>query len=77
LGYLTNEGLTVGDEYKTFRTRFNLEAKAAEFFSAGINFQYSNRDESTVPVRFGDIAATTPWGSFYAADGVTLRQSPK
>ena len=25
LGYLTNEGLTVGDEYKTFRTRFNLE----------------------------------------------------
>jgi len=76
LGYLTNEGLTVGDEYKTFRTRFNLEAKAAEFFSAGLNFQYSNRDESTVPVRFGDIAATTPWGSFYAADGVTVRQSP-
>lgn len=76
LGYLTNEGLTVGDEYKTFRTRVNLEAKAAEFFSVGLNFQYSNRDESTVPVRFGDIVSTTPWGSFYAADGVTLRQSP-
>ena len=26
LGYLTNEGLTVGDKYKTFRTRVNLEA---------------------------------------------------
>ena len=76
LGYLTNEGLTVGDEYKTFRTRLNLEAKAADFLTVGINFQYSNRDESTVPVRFGDIAATTPWGSFYAADGVTVRQSP-
>ena len=76
LGYLTNEGLTVGDEYKIFRTRFNLEAKAANFFTVGLNFQYSNRDESTVPVRFGDIAATTPWGSFYQADGVTLRQSP-
>jgi TonB-linked SusC/RagA family outer membrane protein len=76
LGYLTNEGLTVGDEYKIFRTRFNLEAQAAEFFTVGLNFQYSNRDESTVPVRFGDIAATTPWGSFYAADGVTVRQSP-
>ncbi len=76
LGYLTNEGLTVGDEYKIFRTRVNLEAKAAKFFTAGLNFQYSNRDESTVPVRFGDIAATTPWGSFYAADGVTVRQSP-
>ncbi|MBC7688564.1 MAG: SusC/RagA family TonB-linked outer membrane protein [Aquabacterium sp.] len=76
LGYLTNEGLTVGDKYKTFRTRVNLEAKAAEFLSVGINFQYSNRDESTVPVRFGDISSTTPWGSFYAADGITVRQSP-
>ena len=76
LGYLTNEGLTVGDKYKVFRTRVNLEGKVAEFFTAGLNFQYSNRDESTVPVRFGDIAATTPWGSFYQADGVTLRQSP-
>ncbi|MEO7766182.1 MAG: SusC/RagA family TonB-linked outer membrane protein, partial [Ferruginibacter sp.] len=76
LGYLTNEGLTVGDKYKTFRTRINLEAKAAEFLTIGVNFQYSNRDESTVPVRFGDISSTTPWGSFYAADGITVRQSP-
>lgn len=75
LGYLTNEGITVGDNYKTFRTRFNLEAKAADFLTVGINFQYSNRDESSVPVRFGDIASTPPWGSFYQADGVTLRQS--
>ncbi|TMI74300.1 MAG: SusC/RagA family TonB-linked outer membrane protein [Bacteroidetes bacterium] len=76
LGYLTNEGLTVGDKYTTYRTRLNLEAKAAKFFTVGFNFQYSNRDESSVPVRFGDIASTTPWGSFYAADGVTVRQSP-
>jgi TonB-linked SusC/RagA family outer membrane protein len=76
LGYLTNEGLTVGDKYKTFRTRFNMEAKVADYLSVGLNFQYANRDESTVPVRFGDIASTTPWGSFYAADGVTIRQSP-
>jgi TonB-linked SusC/RagA family outer membrane protein len=75
LGYLTNEGLTVGDTYKTFRTRLNVEAKVAEFLSLGMNFQYANRDESTVPVRFGDVAASTPWGSFYQADGVTLRQS--
>src|SRR5436190_16944914 len=36
LGYLTNEGLTVGDDYKTFRTRVNLEAKAAEYFTVGL-----------------------------------------
>ena len=75
MGYLTNEGLTVGDTYKTFRTRFNLEAKVADFLSVGLNFQYSNRDESTVPVSFGDVASSTPWGSFYQTDGVTLRYS--
>ncbi len=75
LGYLTNEGLTVGDSYKVFRTRFNLESKIADYLSVGLNFQYSNRDESTVPVRFGDVASTTPWGSFYNADGVSIRQS--
>jgi len=76
MGYLTNEGLTVGDKFETFRTRLNVEAVAAKFMTVGVNFQFSTRDESTVPVRFGDIASTTPWGSFYAADGVTVRQSP-
>lgn len=75
VGYLTNEGLTVGDVYKTFRTRLNLESKVADFLTVGMNFQYSNRDESSVPVSFGDVASSTPWGSLYQADGVNLRQS--
>ncbi len=76
LGYLTNEGLTVGDTYKTFRTRLNLEATAAKFLTVGMNFQFSNRDESSIPVSLSDVTRTTPWGSYYAADGVTLRTSP-
>jgi len=76
LGYLTNEGLTVGDTYKTFRTRLNLEATAAKFLTVGMNFQFSNRDESSIPVNLSDVTRTTPWGSYYAADGVTLRTSP-
>jgi TonB-linked SusC/RagA family outer membrane protein len=76
LGYLTNEGLTVGDTYKTFRTRLNLEATAAKFLTVGMNFQFSNRDESSIPVNMSDVTRTTPWGSYYAADGITLRTSP-
>ena len=76
LGYLTNEGLTKGDIYKTFRTRLNLEATAAKFLTVGVNFQFANRDESSVPLSLSDVTRTTPWGSIYADDGVTLRVSP-
>ena len=76
LGYLTNEGLTVGDVYKTFRTRFNLEATAAKFLTVGFNLQFANRDESAIPLAMGDVIRTTPWGSIYTDDGLTLRASP-
>ncbi len=76
LGYLTNEGLTKGDVYKTFRTRLNLESTVAKFLTMGVNFQFSNRDESPVALSMSDVVRTTPWGSIYADDGVTLRVSP-
>lgn len=76
MGYLSNQGLTVGDQYKVFRTRVNLEGQATKFLTVGLNLQYSNRDESSVPVSMSDVQQTTPWGSYYADDGVTLRLSP-
>ncbi len=76
MGYLSNEGLTKGDTYKTFRTRLNLESTAAKFLTLGVNFQFANRDESSVPLSLSDVTRTTPWGSIYADDGVTLRVSP-
>jgi TonB-linked SusC/RagA family outer membrane protein len=76
LGYLENQGLTVNDKYKTFRARVNLEANATKFMTVGINFQFAERDESSVPVSLGDMIRTSPWASYYATDGVTLRASP-
>lgn len=75
LGYLTNEGLTKGDFFKTFRARVNLENKVASFLSVGINLQFANRDESSVPIDLGNMIRTTPYGQLYQDDGVTLRQS--
>ncbi len=76
LGYLENQGLTVGDKYKTIRTRFNLESNIAKYLVVGANIQFAERDESSVPVSLSDMIHTTPYGSYYAADGVTLRASP-
>lgn len=76
LGYTDNKGLTVGDQYKNARTRLNLEGKAADFATFGVNFQYASRDESAVPIDFGQIRNASPLGEKYKDDGVTLRPSP-
>jgi TonB-linked SusC/RagA family outer membrane protein len=76
VNYNKNEGIIVGDKFSTFRTRLNLEAKAASFLTAGINMQFSDRDESQVPVDWGQMVNATPYGDLYKPDGVTLRDSP-
>ncbi|MEO5782677.1 MAG: SusC/RagA family TonB-linked outer membrane protein, partial [Ginsengibacter sp.] len=76
VGYTKNEGVIVGDKYSTFRTRINLEAKAAKFMNVGINMQFADRDESQVPVNWPQMINASPYGEKYKADGVTLRDSP-
>ncbi|GAC1449080.1 MAG: hypothetical protein NVSMB7_11000 [Chitinophagaceae bacterium] len=76
MNYTNNQGVIVGDNFKTFRTRINLEAKAAKFMSVGVNMQFADRDESQVPVDWGQMVNASPYGEKYKADGVTLRDSP-
>ncbi len=75
-GYTNNEGFIVGDKFSTFRTRINLEAKAADWATVGVNMQFADRDESQVPVNWGQMVNASPWGEVYKDDGVTLRDSP-
>lgn len=75
-GYTNNEGVIVGDKFKTFRTRINVEAQAAKWATVGVNMQFADRDESQVPVDWGQMINASPWGQKYKDDGVTLRDSP-
>jgi len=74
--YNHNQGYLVGDQFTTYRIRINLEAKAAKYLTAGLNLQYADRDESQVPVTWGQMVNASPYGEVYKADGVTLRDSP-
>lgn len=76
MGYTDNEGVIVGDDFQTFRTRLNLEARAAKFISVGMNMQFSDRDESQVPVAWVQMVNASPYGELYKPDGITLRDSP-
>ena len=74
-GYLENEGLSVGEKYKTFRARLNVEGNVAKFLVMGTNVQFSDRDESPYSVTLGNMIRTTPFGQLYTDDGTKLRTS--
>lgn len=74
--YTDNQGNIVGDDFQVFRVRLNLEAKIAKFLSAGINMQFADRDESQVPVTWGQMVNASPYGEKYKDNGIDLRDSP-
>lgn len=76
LGYMDNEALTIGDEFSTIRSRINLEGKAADFLKVGLNANFSYRNESSVPANNDQYMNLTPYSSYYADDGITLRLYP-
>ncbi len=76
LNYTNNQGVIRGDEFKTYRMRLNLEAKAAKFLTVGINTQFADRDESQVPFSWAQMINASPYGEKFKADGITLRDSP-
>lgn len=69
LGYLNNEGIVVGDEYSTIRSRINLEGKVNKFLSIGMNTQFAVRDESAVPASWSQVRSLSPWASEFNEDG--------
>jgi TonB-linked SusC/RagA family outer membrane protein len=76
LGYNKNEGIIVGDEFTTIRSRLNLDANVTKWFSVGLNTQFANRNESNINADWPQIWNSSPWGSIYKDDGVTIRESP-
>ncbi|MDX3917104.1 MAG: SusC/RagA family TonB-linked outer membrane protein [Pseudosphingobacterium sp.] len=68
-GYLNNEGIIVNDQYKTIRTRANIEANVTKFLTVGMNTQFTTKNESAIPYNWGAITSLSPWGSRYDENG--------
>jgi TonB-linked SusC/RagA family outer membrane protein len=71
-----NEGIIVGDEFETIRSRLNVEGKINKFLTVGINTQFAHRDESSVPANWEMVTRNSPWGSEFDDEG-NLRLSPQ
>lgn len=69
LGYLNNEGIVIGDQYKSYRSRLKLDFDVTSWFSAGVNMQYSFRDEGAIPRSVNQVWANTPYSTPTDLDG--------
>jgi TonB-dependent starch-binding outer membrane protein SusC len=76
LGYVDNEGIIKGDQFSAIRSRINLDFSVTDWLNAGINAQYSNRDESVTMASLNRTYRVSPWGAPYNEDG-TLRLNPQ
>ncbi|MEX2403919.1 MAG: SusC/RagA family TonB-linked outer membrane protein [Balneolales bacterium] len=68
MGYVNNEGLRVGEEFSTIRSRLNADYRVAEWLEVGLNAHFSDRNEDNVPASLG-FYANSPYGQVYDADG--------
>lgn len=75
IGYLNNEGIIIGDQFETIRTRVNLEGKVNNWLTVGMNVQFAHQDESNVTTDWGAYRTLSPWGSEFNEDG-TLKWMP-
>ena len=72
-GYKNNEGIVVGDQFASFQSRINTEIVVADWLSAGINAQFSDRDESSVPANWNGFYVNSPYGQMFDENNNLIR----
>ena len=68
IGYTDNEGIRVGDEYSSIRSRLNVDFDVTDWLNLGVNAQFSDRDESSVPASMG-FYSNSPYGREFDPSG--------
>lgn len=76
VGRTDNEGIVVGNEFETIRSRLNVEGKVTDAVTVGLTSQFAVRDESAVAADRNQLTNSSPWGSQFDAEG-DLRLSPQ
>lgn len=72
LGYQNNEGILRGDKFSTIRSRLNVDFKVTDWLNVGVNSQFADRDEGTVPANLPQMFIMSPYGSMFDENGNAL-----
>lgn len=74
-GYLNNEGVVKGDQYKAFRANMKINAKVTNWLEIGGNVNFQDRTDDSQTADFSAAQKNNPFAPKYNEDG-TLRQYP-
>ena len=77
-GYLKNQGVLYGDDYKSFRSNFKVNGKVTDWLEIGTNINFQDRSDGTRSINLDTeqnmLSTTTmlrlsPYASLYNEDG--------
>jgi len=69
IDYQDNEGIVLGDDYSTIRSRLNFDFNPTKWLNVGLNTQFSQRDQSTVSASVDQMRYMSPYGSLFDENG--------
>ena len=72
IGYNDNEGILVGDQFSSVRSRLNVDFQIVDWLRAGVNVQFSDRDDTSVPATMY-FYPNSPYGEMYDEEGNLVR----
>lgn len=69
-GYLQNEGVAVGNDYRAIRSNIKLEGKVTDWLEIGANVNFQNRTDGDLAVDWGrQITLNAPFANYKDANG--------
>ena len=68
IGYNDNEGIILGDQYSSIRSRLNTDFTITDWLNAGVNIQFTDRDDSSVPAST-NFYVNSPYGQLFDDEG--------
>lgn len=74
LNHVDREGIIVGDRFKNFRTRLNLETKITPYLKVGANSNFAVRNEGFLSADWNQSAIISPYGSNNMDDPTSIYQ---
>ncbi|MCC5908207.1 MAG: SusC/RagA family TonB-linked outer membrane protein [Balneolaceae bacterium] len=68
-GYTRNQGYIIGDEFKTIRSRLNIDTDISDFLKIKVNTQFADRDQGFESASLNGAITGSPYGQIYSDSG--------
>ncbi len=70
--FVSQEGITKGDEFERATFRANFENNITDWLKFGLNSSFSFHDNSGIPANVTEATQNSPWANFYNPDGISF-----